>query len=227
MSGPYFKSSQDARQLLGEHVLFGKINVYTMAPLPEYVDLDYVLEVIEDTVPSMFFHNVDSIFIGEFKEFSERSVNAFYADGAIFVTNSQDSDEDLLDDIVHEVAHAVEKVYPQYFYDESLEHEFLSKRKKLWHRLKAEDIDLHQKQGVERFMDPAYSKEFDHFLYLEIGYPILTSLTFDLFNSPYAITSLQEYWANGFEAFYTGDALRIKSLSPEIYKKIAALVELN
>jgi len=215
------KSSKEAQRELGEYTLFGSTRVYTIEPLPEDLDLHFVLDTIEKKIPKVFFYDIDSIFIGQFKEFVERDVNAFYSDGAIFVTNHQDDEQDLLDDIVHEAAHAVERVFPEYIYDGHLEREFLLKRKTLFHRLQSDKHSV----DIDSFLDVKYSREFDEFLYLEIGYPLLTSLTFDLFNSPYAITSLQEYWANGFEGFFTGDPMRIKSISPEIYKKIVTLTD--
>jgi len=107
------KSSKQAKKELGEYSLFGRVNVYTLQPLPEHIDLGYVIETVEEKVPPVFFHDIDSIFIGHFKEFDENDSNAFYSDGALFITNDQTTNEDLLDDIVHETAHAVERIgYP-------------------------------------------------------------------------------------------------------------------
>ena len=59
-------------------------------------------------------------------------MNAKYSDGAIYVTNEQDDEEDLIDDIIHEFAHAVEDRYNDYLYgDGSIEERFLFKRNKL------------------------------------------------------------------------------------------------
>jgi len=44
-----------------------------------------------------------------------------------------------------------------------------------------------------------------------------------LFFSPYAITALKEYWANGFENYVVGDyndRRKLKEISPELFKKI-------
>jgi len=216
-----FNNSEQAKQKLGEYVIFGTINVYTLRPLPANIDLQVTLDTIEERIPRVFFHNIDSIYIGHFEEFEKKDVNAFYSHGALFITNEQSSQEDLLDDIVHEAAHAVEKMFPEYIYDASLENEFLLKREKLFNRLKRENWDV----KISQFLDTQYTREFDELLYMEIGYPLLTSLTYDLFNSPYGVTSIQEYWANGFEAYFLGDAQRIKSLSPQIYKKIITLTQ--
>ena len=35
----------------------------------------------------------------------------FISDGAIYVTNEQDDDEDFIDDMIHEIAHLVENTY--------------------------------------------------------------------------------------------------------------------
>ena len=77
-------------------------------------------------------------------------------------------------------------------------------------------------------MNPEYDIEFDRFLYQEIGYPILTMLTVNTFYSPYGATSLSEYFANGFEAFfYHQDIERIKALSPNLIDKLTELLYNN
>ena len=214
------KSSEQARKELGEHSLFGKVNVYTLQPLPDHIDLEYIIETLEKKIPSVFFHDIDSIFIGYFKEFAERDINAFYSDGALFITNEQMTEEDLLDDIVHETAHAVERMFPEYIYDELLEAEFAGKRKRLFQRLKSDGWGV----DLDDFVQVGYSKHFDDFLYKEVGYPVLSAHTTDLFNSPYGATSIQEYWANGFEGFFLKSPQRIEKISPEIYNKITTLI---
>ena len=46
------------------------------------------------------------IIVGWFKEFEERDINAFYKDATIYVSNVQDDEDDMVDDIVHEFAHS-------------------------------------------------------------------------------------------------------------------------
>lgn len=214
-----FKSNREAKDQLGEHTIFNRVNVYTLQPLPDHIDLAEVIDEIEESIPQIFFHDIDSIFIGHFKEFEERQVNAFYSDGALFITNNQSTDEDLLDDIVHETAHSVERQFPDFIYDVSMQNEFLSKRKVLFDRLRANGYNV----SLDDFMDMGYSEYFDQLLYMEIGYPTLATITSDIFNSPYGATSIQEYWANGFEGFFVKGAGRIKAISPQVYKKITTL----
>ena len=61
------------------------------------------------------------------------------------------------------------------------------------------------------------------FLYADVGYPLLTSLTMGLFISPYAATSLREYFARGFEEYYIGDRKYLTNISPVLYNKIEYL----
>ena len=62
------------------------------------------------------------------------------------------------------------------------------------------------------------------FLYKKVGYDIMRATTADLFHSPYAATSLREYFANGFEAFFLKEELsRLKFSSPKLFMKISKL----
>ena len=38
-----------------------------------------------------------------------------------------------------------------------------------------------------------------------------------LFASPYGATSLREYFANGFEKYFLGEAQHVKEVSPMLY----------
>ena len=71
-----------------------------------------------------------------------------------------------------------------------------------------------------------YDKYFDQYLYKEVGYEKLVSLTMGLFASPYAATSLREYFANGFEAYFIGDRKGLQNISPVLYNKFSTM-EMN
>jgi Mlc titration factor MtfA (ptsG expression regulator) len=74
------------------------------------------------------------------------------------------------------------------------------------------------------FMDIEYSEEFDKFLYKQVGYDKLSSLMMGLFISPYAATSLSEYFATGFAEFYTNsDHKYLQKIGPSLYKKLILL----
>ena len=65
------------------------------------------------------------------------------------------------------------------------------------------------------------------FLYEDVGYEKLTFLTMGLFVSPYAITSLREYFARGLEEYYLGDRKYLTNVSPSVYNKIEYLDNLK
>ena len=74
------------------------------------------------------------------------------------------------------------------------------------------------------FLDIEYSEEFDEMLYKEIGYPKLSKILMGVFISPYAATSLREYFATGFTEFYTQSEHNfLEKVSPQLYKKILSL----
>ena len=73
------------------------------------------------------------------------------------------------------------------------------------------------------YLNSEYSPSFDEFLSDVVGYPTLVSLTMGLFASPYGATSLQEYFANGFEKYYLGLGRRVKEVSPALYNIITNL----
>ena len=143
-----------------------------------------------------------------------------YENGAIYISPDQDNEKDLLDDIVHETAHSLENKHQKIIYGGSdLEREFLAKRQTLYHLLEDKRIDK------KMWINPRYSAKFDEYLYNTVGYDKLRIVSSGLFYSPYAITSLREYWANGFENYILGDKQLLKDLSPVLYNKLVLLFE--
>ena len=199
-------------------------------PVPSHLNLDYVFKELSRLVPKHLFRGLDSIYVGQFSFLADRELNAMYKDGALFLTNEQDNESDMLDDLVHEVAHLVEDENRALIYsDKQVEREFLSKRRSLYHTLE-EDKEMFQSYypNYADFINPNYDRQFDAFLYKVIGYDNLAIITANLFYSPYGATSLREYFANGFEAyFFHRDASRVKSISPFLYKKITDLEVLD
>ena len=189
------------------------------------VSIRSVLMKVGSKIPKHFLSNVDVIYVGDFDFFKERDIQAMYENSCIFVTNSQDSIDDMCDDIVHEIAHSLEEVHKDIIYsDGQLEQEFLEKRKQLYSILKSEGFNV----NLFSFMNPIYNKEFDDLLYREIGYPALNMLSTSIFYSPYACTSLREYFANGFEAlYYYRDYDFIYKSCPKLFQKINKLAELE
>ena len=75
--------------------------------------------------------------------------------------------------------------------------------------------------------DLEYNKEIDLFLYKTIGYTILNQMVSNIFVSGYAATSINEYFAKGFEEYFIGSKDKLKALSPILHSIIEELVYLE
>jgi hypothetical protein len=216
------ESAKKGRRLKDMYNL-GGVDVYIKDRLPEDIDPDFVFNYISSRVPFHLARNVDIIYVGQFPEMKEREINAYYEDGAIYVTNKQEEDLDMIDDIIHELAHAVERNNENLVYGSgALQSEFKAKRKNLSLRLK--EITEVPKDFIYNI---EYSKEIDDYLYKTVGYGVINQLVSNIFISAYAATSVSEYFARGFEEYFIGDKSALKQLSPVLYKIIDELVHLE
>lgn len=208
------KSVRDQKSFL----MFGTIDVHILNKLPEDVDIVNVINVIESIIPKDLVTGIDVVYIGYFKEFEEKNVNAMYKDGAIYISHEQDDEDDLIDDFVHEIAHAVEDLHTHYIYsDGKIQNEFLGKRKRLKDLL--EQFGYLDDHDID-FSTLDYSKDLDDYLYQTLGYDKLETFCNGLFLRPYAVTGLREYFATAFEDFLLEDAAYVKNISPMAFKKV-------
>ena len=210
------------------YFVFSDISIFVQDPLSAEVHLNSVLQTVENSLPRKFIENtgVEMILIGQFQDLIDREIQSVWKpdEASIYVTNEQDSEEDMIDDLMHEFAHATEDRFGFEIYsDDQIEKEFLQKRRHLHDLLSAHGYKL----PLSSFLEIAYNKEFDKFLYKEVGYEKLTFLTAGLFTSPYAATSLREYFATGFEEYFlpNGDRGSLQHMSPALYNKITLLSE--
>ena len=216
------ESAKKGRRLKDVYNLSG-VDVYIKDKLPEDIDPNFVFNYISARIPFHLARNVDIIYVGLFPEMEEREINAYYEDGAIYVTNRQNDDIDMIDDIIHELAHAVERNHEEMIYGSGqLQSEFKAKRRNLY------TIIQEMYEIPEGFLSTVdYNKEIDEFLFKTIGYDILNQLVTNIFISGYAATSVSEYFARGFEEYFIGDKYALKQLSPVLYSIIDKLVHLE
>ncbi len=205
-----------------DHFNLGGVDVFIKDQLPEHIDVSFVFEYISSRIPFYFMEGIDIIYIGRFPEMKQREVNAFFENGAIYVTNQQDDEMDLIDDIIHEIAHAVENNYQEYIYSPgALQKRICGKKRKVGNSIISKLIMFHLTFTVN--FD--YDKDIDNFLYKDVGYDNLSQIAVNIFPSPYAATSVREYWAKGFEEMFIGDKDRLRSLCPVLYKLMAGLIK--
>ncbi len=208
------------------HFRYLGVEFYQQDPFyEEDISLKGISRAVLDNLPRAFFKNLDSVYVGQYDFLKKRKLDAAFQDGGIFVSNEKFSEEDVCDDIVHEIAHLVEEEYSEIIYgDDLIEIEFINKRKQLYTILNSEGYNI----DYEQFMESEYNELLDSFLYQVVGYPTLSSLTVNLFCSPYGATSLREYFANCFEYFFWDkDITRVKKISPRVYQKLNQLLSLE
>ena len=199
----------------------GGVDVFVKDPVTQEVDLNLVFDYIRSRVPFYLTKDIDVIYIGIFPEMKERDINAFYENGAIYVSNEQDDEMDIIDDIIHEISHAVEQKNGETIYGDSyLEREFRAKRQRLEILLK----ELYE-VPADFSITLDYDRDIDMFLYQTVGYDVLNQISASIFPSAYAATSISEYWAKGFEEMFIGDRSALKQLCPILYNKLINVIE--
>ena len=217
----YIKKSSDDLANRKETLLFNDVVVFIKDPLPENVSLKSVLSRIETVLPKHLITNLEAIYVGEFEHLKKREVNAAFQDGALYISNVQDDEDDLLDDVIHEIAHSVEEQYGLQIYgDGVIEREFIAKRKQLYNLLRSYDYDVQKSE----FLNVDFSEDFDNLLYKDIGYDKLEHFTMGLFPSNYSVTSLREYFAVGFERYFLNSRTELAKVSPELFNTVEQLV---
>jgi len=197
-----------------EFTIFNRIPVHMLQPT--IISFTEVVDKIEENIPQHMFDEIDEIFVGSFEENDSRALEAYYESGAIYVTNDMVTADDYVESIIHETAHSIEQARGFEIYgDQKVQEEFLGKRMTLKRTLDANGYDVEAD-----FADIEYSEDFDLYLYKEVGYDEIGNLTSGLFYSPYAATSVNEYFANGIENFFLGNRKYLKKISPQLTKKI-------
>ena len=200
------------------------IQIFIKDQLPEFIDMDFILKYIKSRIPYQLLRGVDMIYVGQFKNLHDREANALYQDGAIYLTNVQDDDKDMIDDIIHEIAHSVEELYGHGIYDDgSVSREFLAKRKRLFLDLKNHDYN----PPLELQYKTEFDESIDDYLYKDITYETMWHFVGGLFPSPYAATSIHEYFARGFEEYVMGNKKELRQVCPVLCGKIKALYKME
>jgi hypothetical protein len=200
-----------------EGIFLDNIHVFIKDQIIGDVEINNVLNKVKKSIPLHLFSGLDAIYVGQFKELQQREVNAAFMDGALYISNVQQDEETMLEDLIHEIAHSLEEIANFNMYqDDSIYDEFLAKRLRLQKILESNGYNT----SKQNFTKLEYDVKFDKYLYEEVGYPALHTMTVNLFCSPYGATSLREYFANGFEFYFVKNRQLVKKVSPQLYKKL-------
>jgi hypothetical protein len=207
-----------------EYLLFNSIPIIIKDKLSNNIDIKNLINSIENALPYSFRKLINSIIILDDPTFSQRKINAFYYNSSLYISNNQDNENDILDDIVHEYSHALEEKFEEEIYfDGSIKDEFISKRNQLERILRTSGYDTEK----YNFKEINYNKSLDSLLLSVVGYEKFQNLTnHGLFINPYAATSLREYFATGFEEYILGDHKELQVISPRLYKKLHSIMQI-
>lgn len=205
------------------YAIYGRIPLYFRDELKNKININNVIKRVENILPSFLMRNVSGIAIGDYDTLDDREVDSVYDSKIIYLTNVQEDEEDIIENIVHETAHSLEEKYSKFLYDDGLlKKEFLKKRKLLYN-------ELSSKYKIEEkyFRKTGFSKTLDLIFYKKIGYDTLSYFTEQFFVSPYSATSLSEYFSEAFEQYFLGNRVFLEEECPELYKKIVQIEELS
>ena len=140
-----------------ELIAFGKVDVFVKDQLPKNVNLAKVLYIIRQTLPEKYLHGLEEIHVSNDAKFAERDINAYYSDMKLYISPDQDNERDMIDDIIHEMAHHLEVIAAEEIYaDRAILDEFITKRKQLNFELRSEGYDTSEHD----FENGAYDKDF-------------------------------------------------------------------
>ncbi len=203
------------------------IYLFDKSPAPTAVKaLQSLALSIQKRIPVALFKEVDTINVGTFPDLKQREVNSVYKDGVIFLDSTNlNSPQDAIRDVVHELAHSWEETHrPQLYGDGKVEKEFMSKRIQMLDYIQAHIDGL--EIPVEAFSTSDYNQEADNFLFKTVGYDRLANMIGTLFVGPYATTSLGEYFASTFEAYFFGDAgaNELSTTSPAVLSAVERIM---
>tara|TARA_R100000234_G_C4948574_1_gene156280 strand:- start:41 stop:721 length:681 start_codon:yes stop_codon:yes gene_type:complete len=203
-------------------LLYKSIPVKVVDDVNNNVDVNLVLAKVEEMIPyRLLSGHVNEIIFGNFDFFKKRDYNAYYdsKNNIIYIRSEQQDDNiDLYDDIVHEISHAVEnKFHDIIFSDGNLKAEFMHKRLKLRYTLALKYGNL---IPDHKFMLTSFDTELDDLFHNKLGYHRMKKYVKDLFPSAYAPTSVDEYWAEGFEMYCLNKKEDLFKICPQLFKKI-------
>lgn len=197
--------------------LHGRDIIVVATPLPDEISFSNILRRVEMSIPSFLLRDLDAIYVGDFDILKPRDLKAMYFKGTIYVSNEQDTEEDFYQALVHEISHHVEVLLEREIYSDGLlKMEFLSKRRQLFDILEMHGYNI----SWEDMMNHKFDEGLDKFFYWSVGYEKLATLVGGIFISPYAATSLREYWGKGFEEYVRGNKEDLSVISPVLYDKI-------
>lgn len=194
-------------------------------PIEGSISLARIASELEEVLSWALFQDIKEIRVGEYQELEDRNISAFTFKDKIYISSKLPTEEHYKRVIIHELAHVVLKYYgKKIFEDGKLQDEFIAKRRQLFYLLKTNNKPT---IGVEHFLDPSFSQFFDDFLFFVTGYDYLDALNrqHGIVPTVYSLTSLEEYFSDGFESFFFDELEMLKTSCNVLFNKVHSVLE--
>ena len=65
----------------------GSVPIIIINKLPNNLNFNKVIKLLEKNIPSSLLNLVDGIYVGDFKELEERNIDAMFKDGVIYLSS--------------------------------------------------------------------------------------------------------------------------------------------
>ena len=135
-------------KIIQENVSINQVDIDISSEMSDHVNVAKVLTIFRGSLPKGYFKNLNGIKIVDLEEFDQRNISAKYsADDRILYISAerQDSNADMLDDLLHEMGHHTETLYGDFIYgDGAIKDEFIMKRMQLRFELGSDGYDYAQ-----------------------------------------------------------------------------------
>lgn len=208
-----------------------KYIIYSMYNVNIYIiNLDLTLSEVKKgikNIPKYMYSNIKTIYIHNSEGLQSKNLDSLHNDNGIIEINSNSvkNIQDLLKLLIHELYHSIEhdiKIkYSSLFY--SVCNEYKTNKNQILDKINSDPRLVKPKPEYYNILD--YNAEFDEYLINTITYPVLYTRMTDLFATPYAITSISEYIAIGFEIFLFENKEWVSIYNPQLYNLINSIMQ--
>ncbi len=99
------KSIQESKSIK-DHYKLHHINIFIKDKLPKTLNFEQCIHLVSRMIPSHLLKAIDIVYVGKFSFLDDMDFSALYKDGAIYLSNKQDDEEQIIEDLIHEVANS-------------------------------------------------------------------------------------------------------------------------
>ena len=91
------------------HKVTESVSLHILQPMAIEASMPPVIDKVCSYIPSFFFSEIDVVYIGDFDFLTESFETYKYMEGAIYITNTPMSEEDLFLDLMHAICDSVQQ----------------------------------------------------------------------------------------------------------------------